>query len=221
MYAPRPDGLAPSADSSAPALGLQQQVRDCVHDLRNVLASQVSAVHLLTSGSEATQIASELGKQNKQLQALIDRLDMLSGNAMVGSEELRTSVLKPFEKKSAADAGAKRRVLVVDDNVDAALSLARLLKFEGYEVATAHDGTQALRQAQSSHPDIVVLDIEMPIMNGYEAAHLICEQCELSHCKLIAVSGHSDAEHRERALAAGFHAHLTKPIDPEVLIRLF
>jgi CheY-like chemotaxis protein len=221
MYAPRPDSSAGNADSSNAALELRLQIRECVHDLRNVLASQTSALHLLSSGSKATQIAPELDKQAKQLQVLIDQLDKLAGNTIISDEAPRTSVLKTFEKSSTSDSGGNPRVLVVDDNVDAAVSLARLLKFEGYEVATAHDGTQALQQAQSSHPDIVVLDIEMPIMNGYEAAQRIREECELLDCKLIAVSGHSDAEHRERALAAGFHAHLTKPIDPEALIRLF
>jgi CheY-like chemotaxis protein len=220
MYIPRPDGSAATADSTA-VLELRLQIRDCVHDLRNVLASQISAIHLLSRGSEVNQIAPELGKQAKQLQALIDRLDGLAGNAIPSDETTRTSVLKPFEKTNTCDLSGGQRVLVVDDNVDAALSLARMLKFEGYEVATAHDGTQAVQQAQSSHPDIVVLDIEMPIMDGYEAAHRIREECELLDCKLIAVSGHSDVEHRERALAAGFHAHLTKPIDPEALIRLF
>jgi CheY-like chemotaxis protein len=202
---------------------LRGRLRQSVHDLRNVLASQTSAVHLLSSGIAPSEIAPELAKQTKQFQALIDRLEGLSENTAANNTdgENSTSALKPSVKPDSNHDPASQRVLVVDDNVDAALSLARLLKFEGFEVATAHDGRQALQQAQTSHPDVVVLDIEMPIMDGYEAAHRIRQDCELLNCKLIAVSGHSDAEHRERALAAGFHAHVTKPIDPETLVRLF
>lgn len=218
MNASRSPDSSSAPDASDAAVELRAQIRKCVHDLRNVLASQSSAIHLLGSGLPASALAPELAKQANQLQVAIDQLARLAETA-TGNDAMPMGSLNRFDNPNTNR--ARQRVLVVDDNVDAALTLARLLEFEGFEVATAHDGRQAVQQAQTSHPDIVVLDIEMPIMDGYEAAHRIREESQLHHCKLIAVSGHSDAEHRERALAAGFHAHVTKPVDPETLVRLF
>jgi len=110
-----------------------------------------------------------------------------------------------------------RRVLIADDNVDAAESLAILLRLAGHDVLVAHDGLGALRLATHERPDVVVLDIGMPGMNGYEVARCLRREAWGSGLRLIAVTGWGQDEDRRRALAAGFDSHLTKPFEPEHL----
>jgi signal transduction histidine kinase len=116
-----------------------------------------------------------------------------------------------------AAAAAPRRVLIADDNVDAAESLAILLRLSGHRVAVAHDGLAALRLAARERPDVVVLDIGMPGMNGYEVARSLRREDWGRTLKLIAVTGWGQDEDKRRALDAGFDMHLTKPFEPEHL----
>lgn len=113
------------------------------------------------------------------------------------------------------------RVLVVDDNIDTATGLARLLKFFGHDVQVAYDGPAALEAARAHHPEIVLLDIGLPGMDGYEVVkRLRMEEC----CKdslIIAASGYGQDEDRHRSREAGFDHHLVKPVDYDVLMTLF
>jgi PAS domain S-box-containing protein len=118
------------------------------------------------------------------------------------------------------DSGARRRILVVDDNLDAASSLALLLKKIGHEVQTAHDGLEAVQAAAAFHPQIVLLDIGLPKMNGYEAAKRIREQSSNQHVAIVALTGWGQERDKERALEAGFDYHLTKPAELSALERL-
>ncbi|MGH8269982.1 MAG: hybrid sensor histidine kinase/response regulator, partial [Steroidobacteraceae bacterium] len=111
------------------------------------------------------------------------------------------------------------RVLVVDDNVDAATSLSYVLSLAGYQVTVAHDGIQALEIAQELHPDIVLLDIGLPGMSGHEVARRLRGEPWAKDVQLIAVTGWGQEGDRTKSLEAGFDEHLTKPIDPEVLLR--
>ncbi|HEU0204162.1 MAG TPA: ATP-binding protein [Burkholderiaceae bacterium] len=113
-----------------------------------------------------------------------------------------------------------RRVLVVDDNVDAAESLSMLLHLMGGEVATAFDGAQAVRTAADFRPDVILLDIGMPYMDGYEAARQIRAQPWGKHILLAALTGLGQEHDRDLAREAGFDAHFTKPIQPADLERL-
>jgi signal transduction histidine kinase len=113
-----------------------------------------------------------------------------------------------------------RRVLVVDDNTDSAESLDRLLGLQGHEVRTAHDGPTALRVAQMFGPEVVLLDIGLPQMDGYEVARQLREQIGLRQVVLVALTGYGQEEDRRKAAEAGFDAHLTKPADPAALHRL-
>ena len=114
---------------------------------------------------------------------------------------------------------ATMRILVVDDNRDAADSLGMLLANLGYEVHTAHDGLEAVGAAAAFRPDIVLLDIGMPKMNGYDAARRIRE-LRGDNVVLIAVTGWGQDEDRRRSAEAGFNHHLTKPVDLRALRKL-
>ncbi len=108
------------------------------------------------------------------------------------------------------------RVLVVDDNPDAADSLAMLLEIWGHKVAVANDADAALAAARVRCPEVVLLDIGLPGMDGYELAKRL-RRDGLERAFLVAITGYGDDEDRHRALQAGFDAHLVKPVDPDVL----
>jgi CheY-like chemotaxis protein len=109
-------------------------------------------------------------------------------------------------------------VLVVDDNVDAAESLAVILRDAGYDVATAHDGAAALARAAETAFDFIFLDIALPDdLDGYEVARRMRSDPRLRDVTLIALTGFGQEEDRRRAVDAGFDHHLVKPADPEVV----
>jgi PAS domain S-box-containing protein len=113
--------------------------------------------------------------------------------------------------------GAKR-VLVVDDNADAAESLAVLLRMAGHTVATAHTGPQALEAARAARPEVVVLDIGLPGMDGYEVARRLREQAGCERALLVALTGWGQEEDRRRSREAGFDLHLVKPVELEEML---
>ena len=113
-----------------------------------------------------------------------------------------------------------RRVLVVDDNVDAAESLAELLETSGHRTRTAHSGSQALEVAAKFHPEVVFLDIGLPGMDGYEVARRLRGDPALREAKLIAVTGWGTAKDKNRAIQAGFDLHLTKPVETKAIDRV-
>jgi CheY-like chemotaxis protein len=114
----------------------------------------------------------------------------------------------------------RRRILIADDNRDAADSLAMLLRMEGHDVTVVHDGRQAVATIDSFQPEIVMLDIGMPELNGYEVARHVRQGPLGTLITLIAVTGWGQASDKARAAAAGFNHHFTKPIEPEGLIQM-
>ena len=112
-----------------------------------------------------------------------------------------------------------RRILVVDDNVDAAETLGLMLKLQGHQVQTAHDGLEALNAASLFLPHIILLDLGMPNLNGYETANRIRSQAWGRDIALVAVTGWGQPKDRERTVEAGFDAHLVKPVDRETLLK--
>jgi signal transduction histidine kinase/ActR/RegA family two-component response regulator len=112
-------------------------------------------------------------------------------------------------------------ILVVDDNVDAASSLSILLEISGHYVRTASDGPRALKECSIAQPDIVLLDIGLPGMDGYEVARRLKDMPVMSEAVLIAVTGYGQADDVMRSKDAGFDHHLVKPIEPESLMALF
>jgi CheY-like chemotaxis protein len=113
------------------------------------------------------------------------------------------------------------RILLVDDNVDGANSLAMVLQMSGHDVHVAYDGPTAIQAAAALWPDIMLLDIGLPGMDGYELAKHLRQQPGLSDVPLVAVSGYARAEDRLRSQEAGFSYHLVKPLDPQALPGLF
>jgi two-component system, OmpR family, response regulator len=109
------------------------------------------------------------------------------------------------------------RVLVVEDNADAAESLALLLRMHGHQALIARDGHAALREAEASQPDVVLLDIGLPGLDGYEVARQIRGRSRGKPPFVIAISGHADDEARRRAAEAGIDLHLAKPANYDEL----
>jgi two-component system CheB/CheR fusion protein len=117
----------------------------------------------------------------------------------------------------SAEATQRRRILVVDDNRDSAISLGMMLKIMGNEIRTAHDGLAAIDAAAKFLPDIILLDIGLPKLNGYEACRLIREQPWSQGMMIVALTGWGQDEDRRRSAEAGFNHHLVKPVDIGVL----
>ena len=109
--------------------------------------------------------------------------------------------------------GPRRRILVVDDNQDAADSLSLMLQLKGHDIRTAQDGLQGVQIAEEYRPDLVLLDIGMPKMNGYEAARHIRQQPWGQSMLLVALTGWGHEDDKRRAAEAGFDHHLTKPVE--------
>jgi CheY-like chemotaxis protein len=118
---------------------------------------------------------------------------------------------------SPSSAIHRLRILVADDNRDAAHTLAMLLRLDGHEVRAVHDGVEALAAGDGFEPQLVLLDIGMPLLDGYETARQIQERPWGKHAHLVALTGWGLEADRRRAMAAGFHDHLVKPAEPDAL----
>jgi len=115
---------------------------------------------------------------------------------------------------------AARRILVVDDNRDGADSLAEMLSIMGNETQTAHDGVQAVEGAVSFRPDVILMDIGMPKLNGYEACRRIREQAWGKNIVIVACTGWGQEDDKQKSQEAGFDLHMVKPVDPAALLKL-
>ncbi len=113
--------------------------------------------------------------------------------------------------------GCQLRVLVADDNRDAADTLAFLVQMWGHEVQVVYDGERALQAAESFHPDAVLSDIGMPGLDGYSLARRLRAQTEFTQATLVAVTAYSDDDARRLSKEAGFNHHLVKPVEPGLL----
>jgi len=129
----------------------------------------------------------------------------------------RPATKKPESTVSEPSSAPTRRILVVDDNLDSAQSLSLLLSICGYETHAVYDGLAAVESAANFRPDVVLLDIGLPQLNGYEVARRIRGQEWGKEMVLIALTGWGQREDRQRSKEAGFDHHLTKPVDPDAL----
>ena len=155
-------------------------------------------------------------------------VEVKSGGLGMGCEFLvrLPMIVEQTYARPALDDGDKAtptsdlRVLVVDDNKDAAETLAMLLKVMGNTVRTAHDGEEAVGAAKEFLPHVVLCDIGLPKLNGYEACRLMKQQAWDQKMILIAVTGWGQVEDRRKAKEAGFDHHLVKPVEPQALMNL-
>jgi CheY-like chemotaxis protein len=166
---------------------------------------------------------------------LVQRLVEMHGGSLVAHSEgvgrgSEFVVRFPLLTRSAEETGMRkhfaqqdmrkanpRRVLIVDDSVDAADSLALLLRLHGHDVSVAHDGPSALEQATAQPPDVALLDIGMPQMDGYELARRFRAIPALNNVVLVALTGWGQEEDRRRTKEAGFDHHLVKPVEADAL----
>lgn len=144
----------------------------------------------------------------------IVRLPLLNGHGEVKKSTDITAVKEVLHNKSSY------RVLVVDDNRDSANTLSRILGHMGNDICTAYDGKEGLDAAKEFRPDVVILDIGLPILNGYEVCRRIREQPWGADIMVIAVTGWGQDEDRRRAQEAGFDHHMVKPVDTQILKNL-
>ena len=127
---------------------------------------------------------------------------------------------EPMSESRVPTSASARRILVVDDNEDSAESLVILLRTMGHEVIMAHDGLEAVDLALSFRPDVALLDIGLPKLNGLEAARRIRKQVSSGEMVLVALTGWGQDEDRRRSKEAGFDHHLTKPVEFATLEKL-
>lgn len=125
-----------------------------------------------------------------------------------------------FKPPMTHTAARRFKILVVDDNHDSALSLAMMLSIMGHDTRTAHDGESAVLAAESFQPEVVLLDIGLPKLNGYEVAQRIREQPWGAAMYLIAVTGWGQDEDRQRSSEVGLNLHMVKPVEPSALEKL-
>jgi len=124
------------------------------------------------------------------------------------------------DSKGKGRTRGRRRILIVDDVADVTEMISLFLKHAGYQVSTAASAHDALRLARTKSFDMVISDIGMPQMNGYELAGELRALEKYKRIPMIAVTGYSEYDDRGRAVSAGFNVHLTKPIDPAGLLNL-
>ena len=155
------------------------------------------------------------------------RITAASGGPGLGSTfEVRLPIASEIEASIRAigvkdDLPTSRlRMLVVDDNRDSVESLSTLLRLMGNDVHVGYDGMEAVHAARTYLPDVVLLDVGLPLRNGYEAARLIRSEPWGRHMVLIALTGWGQEQDRRQSREAGFDHHLVKPVDPKVLMTL-
>ncbi len=166
---------------------------------------------------------------------VVKRLVQMHGGVITAKSEgpgkgseftIRLPAATPLEvagesaEKPTASAIGKSRILIVDDNVDTARSLARLLAIIGHDVATAYSGPEAIEVARRQRPAFILLDIGLPGMDGYEVALKLRQEECCTNATVVAVSGYGKEEDRRRSREAGFDHHLTKPLDHDLLLSL-
>jgi CheY-like chemotaxis protein len=205
----RDSGIGMEPDELPRIFNLFEQADTSISRFRGGLGIGLTLVKRIVELHGGTVTATSRGLTQGSEFVICLPLSQATSSAKVGSYSGREIRGKPG-----------RRILVVDDNVDAALSVERLLKKWGHDVQTAFNGPQAIEQARTFRPHIVLLDIGMPGMSGYDVAKQLRAEHEFESLIITALTGYGQAEDRRRSREAGFNHHLTKPPDPELLAAL-
>lgn len=181
------------------------------------------------AGHAADRVQDGLGIGLSLVRTLVElhggTVKAISAGAGRGSTfEIRLPVMTPSQETTplqavaSANADASLRILVVDDNVDAADILCALFEMEGHEARKSHSGAAAIEDARRFRPQMVFLDIGLPDMSGLEVAVRLREMPEMKDAVLIALTGYGQQKDKEQALSAGFNYHLTKPVTLDTLL---
>jgi CheY-like chemotaxis protein len=188
-------------------------LRKVMHDLKNCLAPMRNAVRLLERHpGDAASAAYALGLLQRQLDAMETLCDSLARSP--------DAALSSLDAAAPAEAARRRSILIVDDNRAWVDSLALVLRAQGHTVYTAYGGQRAIEVAEELTPDVVILDIEMPEVSGYEAARQLRRRLSRHRPTLIALTVWSDDMDKALAREAGFDHHLTKPMAFDDLLRI-
>ncbi len=157
---------------------------------------------------------------NQRGSEFVVRLPILTESRTPSERAPKTA--EPTPARAVRSSTPARRVLVVDDNVASAQSLATILKLEGHDVRVAYDGALALEAVASFRPQVVLMDIGLPGVDGYEAARRLRGDQDLGRgiALLVAVTGYAEDQARRHSREAGFDHHLVKPVDPDVVLAL-
>ena len=209
---------APLAEPPAPeSLPMEQETRARLsHGLRSPLSAMSSALALLKRSDHPAATARWLSIIDRQLSVLVGLVDEhFRSEAPSVPPQPRVPHTYVQRSESAPPPAAGLRVLVVDDNVDAASTLAELVTAWGHQAAVAYEAESALDLAGRFEPEVVVLDIGLPGMDGYELARRL--RAGGSKASMIALTGYGEKADRERAKTAGFELHIVKPVDASVL----
>jgi CheY-like chemotaxis protein len=196
----------------------QERLALLAHELRNPLTplrNGVEIVRQMSSGNPALARTTEMmSRQIVQLVRLVDNL--------VGTESTRTAPAAPVRPAEPAPPGesanpVRLRILVADDNADGADSLAMLLQADGHVVLTAPDGRRAIEVAEAFRPDVILMDVAMPNLDGLEATREIRGRPWGQGIRIIALTAWGQDAERRRTHEAGMDAHLVKPVDLQTL----
>jgi PAS domain S-box-containing protein len=199
----RDNGIGILPDKLAEVFGMFVQVDTSLHRSHDGLGIGLTLVKNLVEmhGGKISAHSDGLGKGSE----FVIRLPLANEAESRAPVRNTTARLEPL------------RILIVDDNLDSAESLAMLLQLEGHSAALVHDGPQALVAVDRHRPNVVLLDIGLPSMDGFEVCRLIRERPDGDRILIFAVTGWGQDGDRQRSQAAGFDAHLTKPVDYELL----
>jgi CheY-like chemotaxis protein len=189
-----------------------QQLARLAHELRNPLTplrNGIEIVRQMSSGNPALARTAEM--MSRQIVQLIRLVDDLVGTGMAPEAE------NPAGTPAKPADSTRLRILVADDNADGADSLAMLLQAQGHVVLTAQDGRRAVEVAEAFAPDVILMDVAMPNLDGLEATREIRRRSWGQGIRIIALTAWGQETERRRTREAGMDAHLVKPIDPNVL----
>lgn len=170
------------------------------HELREALGAMQMALEVLRRPSDDSTRSRMLELLDRQLGTLGQLADRAASGGTAPSGEAGTC-----------------RILVVDDNIDSAEVLGALLEHMGHEVFVAYTGARALEVAHERRPDVVLLDLALPDMSGFDVARAMRKDAALSGARLVGLTGFDSEEHKQRAREAGLDAYLVKPVDAERL----
>jgi CheY-like chemotaxis protein len=197
------------------------------HELRNPLGAMVTATSLLnaTDDAQRTRLIGVLDRQTKQTARLLD--DLLEVTRVTENKiELRKTPLTgapppSLHRAERRDSPRKvrvSRVAVIEDNADSREMLCEVLSGAGFQCDSTDNGIAGLALIESTRPDVALIDVGLPGLNGLELAERLKASGRFPHLRLVALTGYGQQEDRKQAARAGYHAHFVKPVDPKHLV---